>query len=398
MENNYEEIDNLFYDYFKDKEDVPNFITNTINHTLNNKNSQYTIMVLIKKIILTIISILTITSGFVFAKDLQNLAEKLIENIFGNYNNGISSAVKNGYVEDIDMQYIDSNDLKIKVDQIILDDYNLGIIFNIDTKEKLNTDKLFNINFKNILITDEDNNILFAEYENQDDIIKYCEENNFEKGTYNIGYVNCSANGKIMNKKENNIIYSLYTTSEKFPKSKKLNIKFDKIYLLNNKVFDEENNIPIDNHYATIEGNWDIDIDLEEIKDTRKTIEYAVSKINDKHTDVLKASLSMANMRLELITDSDKIDFEKLHNRENSNVLDMIPFDSPYIETNDGKKFFQSNFENNGYETLENGKIKYYTTFDYTYFDKSETIKVILPTNKKESMTIEMKINNTEAQ
>ena len=63
-----------------------------------------------------------------------------------------------------------------------------------------------------------------------------------------------------------------------------------------------------------------------------------------------------------------------------------------------GKKFFESASGNNGYNTLENGKIKYYTTFDYTYFDKSETIKIVLPTNKKESMTIEMKINNTEAQ
>lgn len=335
MRNNYDKIDDLFYEYFKEKEKVPDMITNTINHALYKKNKNYKIIVLIKRIILTIIGLSTITSGFVFAKDLKHLAEKLIENIFGNYNNGISSAVENGYIENIDMQYIDSNDLKIKIDQIILDDYNLGIIFNIESKEKMNTDDLFDINLKNLLITDENNNVLFAEYENQDDFIKYCEENNLDKGTYNIGYANSPANGKILNKDENNIIYSLYTTSEKFPKSQKLNIKFDKIYLLNNKVFDEENNIPIDNHYATITGNWDINIDLEEIKNNRKTIEYTVSKINDKHTDVLKASLSMTNMRLELITDSDKIDFEKLHNRERLNVADMIPFHESYIETSE---------------------------------------------------------------
>ncbi|MCI8470461.1 MAG: hypothetical protein HFJ35_03065 [Clostridia bacterium] len=63
-----------------------------------------------------------------------------------------------------------------------------------------------------------------------------------------------------------------------------------------------------------------------------------------------------------------------------------------------GKKFFESNSGNNGYNTLEHGKIKYYTTFDYTYFDKSETIKIVLPTNRKENLIIEMKANNFEVQ
>lgn len=63
-----------------------------------------------------------------------------------------------------------------------------------------------------------------------------------------------------------------------------------------------------------------------------------------------------------------------------------------------GKRFFESDSGNNGYNTLENGKIKYYTTFDYTYFNKSETIKIVLPTNKKENLIIELKCNNFETQ
>ncbi len=59
-----------------------------------------------------------------------------------------------------------------------------------------------------------------------------------------------------------------------------------------------------------------------------------------------------------------------------------------------GKKFFESNSGNNGYNTLENGKIKYYTTYDYTYFDKSETIKIVLPTNTKKELVIELQASN----
>ena len=130
----------------------------------------------------------------------------------------------------------------------------------------------------------------------------------------------------------------------------------------------------------------------------RKSIEYTVTNINDNKTTVEKATLSMSNMRLELITSSNKIDFKKLQNRdrEHFNVMEMIPFHEMYIETENGEKFFESNSGNNGYQSLENKKIRYYTNFDYTYFDKSETIKIVLPTNKKENLVIEMKASNYE--
>ena len=94
------------------------------------------------------------------------------------------------------------------------------------------------------------------------------------------------------------------------------------------------------------------------------------------------------------------IDFNKLQNRNiNSlNVNDMIPFHEMYIETEDGKKFFQSNSGSNGYSTIENDKIKYYVTFDYTYYDISKKIKIVLPTNKNEELIIELKTNSKEAQ
>ncbi len=398
MNDNYDDIDNLLFDYFKDNEYVPNIITNGIENAINNKNKKYKVILLIKKFIITMIGILTITGGIVFAKDIKIFVNTLIENIYGNYNNGITTAINNGYSQDIDMKYIESNNIKVKVNQITMDDYNLGIIFNIEIEQSEFFKDLYNVQFKNLLIMDENNNVIFAEYENQEEFVKYCDENNLDKGTYGIGYANCGANGSILNIQNNNIVYSFYTTSEKFPQSKKLTIKFDKIYLLNNKIFDEVNNKKVDNRIATIEGNWHIDIDLGKMSSDRESIDYIATNINDNNTIVTKASLSMTNMKLELITNSDKIDFKKLQERRNMSVRDMIPFSDIYIETSNGNKFFQSNSGSNGYDTLNDGKIRYYTTFDYTYFNKTENIKIVLPTNKKQDLIIELKVKCVETQ
>lgn len=398
MNDNYDDIDNLLFDYFKDNEYVPNIITNGIENAINNKNKKYKVILLIKKFIITMIGILTITGGIVFAKDIKIFVNTLIENIYGNYNNGITTAINNGYSQDIDMKYIESNNIKVKVNQITMDDYNLGIIFNIEIEQSEFFKDLYNVQFKNLLIMDENNNVIFAEYENQEEFVKYCDENNLDKGTYGIGYANCGANGSILNIQNNNIVYSFYTTSEKFPQSKKLTIKFDKIYLLNNKIFDEVNNKKVDNRIATIEGNWHINIDFGKMSSDRESIDYIATNINDNNTTVTKASLSMTNMKLELITNSNKIDFKKLQERRNMSVRDMIPFSDIYIETSNGNKFFQSNSGSNGYDTLNDGKIRYYTTFDYTYFDKTENIKIVLPTNKKQDLIIELKAKCVETQ
>lgn len=390
MNDNYDEIDNLLFEYFKDNEYVPDIITNGIENAINNKNKKYKIFLLIRKFIITVIGLFTITSGIVFAKDIKTFVNNLIENIYGNYNEGITTAIDNGYSQDIDMKYIESNSIKVKVNQITMDDYNLGIIFNVEINPKELFEDLYNVQLKNILIMDENNNVIFAEYENQEEFVKYCEENNLDKGTYGIGYANCGANGSILNIQNNNIVYSFYTTSEKFPQSKKLTIKFDKIYLLNNK--------KVDNRIATIEGNWHIDIDLGKMSSDRESIDYIATNINDNNTIVTKASLSMTNMKLELITNSDKIDFKKLQERRNMSVRDMIPFSDIYIETSNGNKFFQSNSGSNGYDTLNDGKIRYYTTFDYTYFNKTENIKIVLPTNKKQDLIIELKVKCVETQ
>lgn len=304
------------------------------------------------------------------------------------YNNRISSTLKNKYDEEIEMDYVSSNNTKIKINQIMLDEFNLGIMCDIILNENKLSD-LIDVEFKNTIIIDDISNILYAKYENEDELIKYCEEKNLDIGKYGNGFSDGSYTGKIVNIQDNNLLFSFYTSSENFPNSQKLYIKFDTIYLTK-----KNDDIEI------IDGVWEINLDLGNIAQKRKEVEYSVININDSKTTITKSLVSMSNMKLELITNSDKIDFKKLKNKDINlmNVNDMIPFHEMYIETENGQKYFQSSYGSNGYDTIEDGKIKYYVTFDYTYYDIAEKIKIILPTNKKEEIIIELQINKDEVQ
>jgi RNA polymerase sigma-70 factor (ECF subfamily) len=363
----------------------------------------------VSKVIVFIVCTGIIVSGVVFAKDIQDFVKNLIPNIFGTYNDGISTAIENGYEAEIDMDFVSSNGVNVKIDSLLLDDYNLGIIYNLEITDNQDLKKLniSRIGFKNLLIMDENNNILQAEYEDINAFAEYCKENNLDTGRFGTGFSNGETIKKIIQKSNNNsFLVSDLITSEKFPNSKKLYISFDAIYFMNsnafycagkvyknNKIGEKEAN---KKDYVVVNGDWKFEIDLDEIAQKRKLIEYSVTDINDNNTTVSKAELSMTNMKLELITNSDKIDFEKLksEDKELMNVADLIPFNEVYIETSDGTKFFE--IGENGYDNLEDGKIKYYTTFDYTYFDKEENIKIVLTTNKKEELVIEMKADFDE--
>lgn len=67
MENEYDVIDNLFIEYFNNNQGVPNMITKGIKTALYSKKKSYDLIEIIKKIIITIISFFTVTSGIVFA-------------------------------------------------------------------------------------------------------------------------------------------------------------------------------------------------------------------------------------------------------------------------------------------------------------------------------------------
>lgn len=359
----------------------------------------------LSKLLIVILCAGLVLSGITFAEEIRLIVHKLTQNAFGTYNEGITTAIDNDYEAQIDMKYVLSNGIKVKVDSIMLDNYNLSIVYNIlvDNNEYLKRLDVSKIEFNDVLIMDENNNILHADYEDKQEFLDFCENNNLEKGEFYSGCSNGGYTRKILGSENNNkFLVSELISSKKFPDSKVLHIKFDTIYFLNNKadgfdiVYGFENTSK--SQCRTITGNWEFEVNLEEIYEKRNTIEYEVVNINDNRTEVTEASLSMSNMRLELITSTKKIDFEKMQNRDpkTMNVFDMLAFNELYIETENGEKFYEVGSEGTGFEMIESGKIRYHALFNYTYFDKTENIKIHLRTNKKENLIIEMKVKEAK--
>lgn len=357
------------------------------------------------KLLIIVLCVGVLLSGVTFAEEIEIFIHNLTRNIFGTYNDGITTAIENNYEAEIDMEYVLSNSIKVKIDSIMLDDYNLSIVYNIlvENNDYLRGLDVSKVEFNNVLIMDENDVILHADYENTQEFIDFCEKNNLEKGQYCSGCSNGGYRRNMLGSENNNkFLVSELISSEKFPNSKILHIKFDTIYFLNNKastfdiVYGFENTPK--SQCRTIKGNWEFELNLDEIYEKRNTIQYDVVNINDNKTTVTEACLSMSNMRLELITNTDKIDFEKMKNRDpkTMNVFDMLAFNELYMENSNGEKFHEVGSERTRYETLEDGKIKYHALFDYTYFDRTENIKIHLRTNKKEEIIIELKAKNFE--
>lgn len=388
MNKMHDKVDDILFEYFKQDIDVPPLILNGIKTAL--KKKKVSKFILIKKAIITIIGFLTIASSVVFADDIYDFIKTYIQNIFGSYNKGITTAVENGYIENITTDYEISNNVKFKINQVLLDDYILGIIIDMVLPSEIDLSNLLSISFNNLLVIDENNNVLLANYDN-DDFVKYCNSKNLNLGTYGTGYSSGNINGKVLSVDDSHVIYSLYTSSDRFPNSESITVSFSEILLYNNNIPNSNNNL-----IAKFNGDWNINVDISNMQSKRENIIYNVTDINDDNTTVVEANLSMSNMRLKLITSSNKIDFNKLHDRTTLSVRDMIPFHDMYIETDDGQKFFKTDSGENGYTTLENGKIEYYVTFDYSYFDLSDNIKIVLPTNNNQEIIIKLKILETQ--
>ena len=92
MDKTFDEIDNLFLDYFNENKEVPYSIQNTINHALDSEKKQNSLLEFIKALIITLIGIFTVTGGLVFAR-------KMVNNFF-TVNTGLDTAIEHGYIEE----------------------------------------------------------------------------------------------------------------------------------------------------------------------------------------------------------------------------------------------------------------------------------------------------------
>ena len=208
MNNNYDEIDNLLFKYFEKDQEVPKIVIDGINSAIKTKKKNYKLLEFIRKIIITILSIITFTGGIVFALNYKNIVSPDIKNHFGpNSSDGVDIAVNNGYFCEVNTEYQNSNGIQVKIASMLIDDYNFDMNFNIIIDDKYDIE---NINIYDLKIVDETQKIVFnspiPEFET--------EEMRYE--IYRGGY---SLLSKKIAENQFNLNLSATGNSEPFPKS-----------------------------------------------------------------------------------------------------------------------------------------------------------------------------------
>lgn len=233
QDNDFDEIDEMLFKYFKENKEVPQKTQNIIkNMNYNGKRNNFGI----RKIAITILAITTLTTGGVFAKDIVSFFKNIFSLSSININNDsiVDAIEKENYIQNVNMNYVTINkDYKIKVDYVMVDDINLYIVFSLCSAKSMDENYRMAVNYLDI--KDENQNVIYS----------YTDENEVKtvKGSKKI---NCTDNKE---KKELVFIYS-----KEHPKMKQLNVSFNRIILYDEKN-PEKNVIRID-----CDCNFKIDI------------------------------------------------------------------------------------------------------------------------------------------
>lgn len=270
QENN-DNLDKILFDAYEKNKDIPLSTQNTIDNTIDNifaeKNTKHkkSFDFILKRVAILVISLSVVTASTVFAKDIINF----FTSIFTNSNKGVDTAVENGYVQNVDMEFIEDNNLGIKVDYVLMDDHNLNISFVYKYMGD-DVEQITGLDYMDITIEDEEENVLCR-------ISKDSQNNNASVTNSTVQLLN---NQQIID--NNTIRTSLLLTANNLPKSKMLYFSIDKVYLKNN------------NEIINIDGNWNFSINLEDKFVYRTSYKYNCSDnkyVNNVETLLTDTSL-----------------------------------------------------------------------------------------------------------
>lgn len=279
----------------KDNIAIENFRTINKKRERNKKILQSTLTVAMCSLSIT---------GIVFAKDISN-------QIYNKYftGKGVEKAINEGYIEDTKMEeqssnstiqdeetgkIIEDNETKVKVSEIIMDDFTLSMTFEVTLSDKVKdiiiAQDVMEMNFPDIVIYDENNNILNSVY--GDYLKKFSEKNNITPKEV----IGSGVNMFVSEKNENTVkvIYNFYTGGEcVYPKSKELHIDMNKINISKNETLmgDEE---------ISIKGNWNFKVDVPEKMYNRNNIAYKQKSTSNKDFNVESAILYNTGMEIKM--------------------------------------------------------------------------------------------------
>lgn len=275
---------------------VSNFQSN--NNMKKDRNSK---LVLWTRTLTSISACIIFSCGIIFSKNISTHIYNYASNLKSEkttVNNGSTAKFSGEYSisneEIIDLennnQGISQDNLKIKVENITMDDNNLEVKFDVELSEeiskKLNSKTGLEVEFEDLLITDEENNVLVGL--NSDNVIELlnidCEEEyqkhldweyeNIEQNSIkeNEKYFGGNIHSYTLkyDKKNASVVYSMNLVGESkyYPRCKNLNFEIGKIRILNNT----ENGY--DETILNYQGKWNIAVKLPENIVNRKMISY----------------------------------------------------------------------------------------------------------------------------
>lgn len=339
-----------------------------------------------------IVICLLCTSGIAYA------TYNYVKNNF-NRRKGIETAINNGYIMNVDGEPVTSNDVSLKINQILLDDYNLDISFGLEFKNMEIPDNVQAIKFESMLITDESNNILYHSG-NKEIFDEFVTKHNLNVSykEYTNKYINSGLSINIIpdNKSSFMLACNLSPFNATFPKSTKYNIYIENI------VFS------INNTDKVINANWNLESSLTSDFQNRNLVKYTCQNLSDYNNivnvDVVTYTTG-TNLKIEMKMPTDKTTLDKLkeliRNSKNSYDIqnteyydgDYITenekfifteneriynfFNDIYIENSKGEKFNvtnNTNVDNILYRSIEKDYILYTCTFDMTTYNCSDNI------------------------
>lgn len=335
-----------------------------------------------KNLVIVFAILLIAISSFVIAKEI-------IKHFFLDSSDGVENALNNGYIESYEMKENNySNGISIEVESVLMDDYNLAIVFCLKFDNIEYVKNADYCNFDNLLIMDENNNLIVTKFEGK---IKDSKLLNFFDINNNYpGISNGNESVHIKSKDDDEIVLTYITNSSEFPKSHKLKIITDEISLH----YSEDN---FGEKIDTINGDWNIEVDLPEEFYNRRTEVYTLESSNDENLELLGANLSQTGIRIEFKTkwgqqyynedDSDEIIYEKLEKIRNEYLTfeyivenGITPLYNYYIVNSFGEKFYPANSSDGdgGMSVGSNAELNYFQIFNMTPSDATDKIIIIM--------------------
>ena len=357
-----------------------------------------------------IVICLLCTSGIAYA------TYNYVKNNF-NRRKGIETAINNGYIMNVDGEPVTSNDVSLKINQILLDDYNLDISFGLEFKNMEIPDNVQAIEFENILIADENNNILYH-LESRDIFDKFVRSNNLnvEYRKYSDNYINSNSSNKsnCTNSNNYNLVYNISVNNKTFPKSNSLHIYIENVVLR------------MENDNSVINTNWNLTSSLSSSFQNRDTVNYTYVS-NEDNNDIVSVTATTyttgTDIKLEMKVSTDKVDSKKLKEliekakNESNEITEYYhgfymsntekdlydennriynSFSNMYIKNSSGEKFYITNhinIDSNIYRSLEQDYLLYNCTIDMTIYNCTNEITLYFTYNNKEYTIPLVKLN-----